>query len=82
MARTTVRVTEATRETLRELAQESHQTMQAVLERAVEAYYREVFLERTNVEYAKLREDPVAWAEEMEERRAWGIALRDAPNEG
>ena len=80
MARTTVRVTEATRETLRELAQESHETMQAVLEKAVKAYHRQRILDLSNEAYARLREDPAAWAEEQEEREAWGIALRDGHN--
>jgi len=37
----------------------------------VEQYRRQVFLEKANEEYARLRADPEAWAEELAERELW-----------
>jgi hypothetical protein len=51
--------------------------MQAVLEKAVEAYRRKLFLEEVNRAYAELREDPDAWANLESERAAWDSTLAD-----
>ncbi len=77
MSTTTVRINEATHATLRGLAGDMHESMQAVLAKAVEAYWRQRFLNAANVEFARLRADPVAWAEELEERRLWDTTLLD-----
>jgi predicted transcriptional regulator len=63
MGQTTVRITETTRDALRELAHHEDEPMQAVLERAVEEYRRKRFIERVNDGYAALRADPKAWKE-------------------
>ena len=52
--------------------------MQSVIDQAVEAYRRRRFLEAANEEYARLRADPTAWGEELEERRLWDSTLLDA----
>ena len=70
MVQTTVRITEATRQTLRELAAADRASMQAVLERAVEDYRRRRFLENVNAGYAALRSDATAWSEHERERDA------------
>ena len=77
MAATTVRLTEDTRDRLRELARATNESMQEVLAKAVEAYRRSWVLEQTNRAYAQLREDPAAWAEVQEERAAWDATLAD-----
>jgi hypothetical protein len=51
--------------------------MQAILDEAVEAYRRRIFLKRANTAFAVLRSDPDAWKEEQEERAAWDVALND-----
>lgn len=76
-ARTTVRITEETRERLRALARDCDESMQEVLAQAVEAYRRNWILEQSNAAWARLREDPVAWAAELEERRIWEGTLAD-----
>jgi len=48
MQSTTVRVNLTTHKVLTRLAEETHFSIQTVLNKAVEAYRREVFLERTN----------------------------------
>ena len=80
MSTTTVRVTEETHTALRELADETGESIRALLAKAVEAYRRQHFLEAANADYARLRADPTAWAEELEERRLWDTALLDRTN--
>lgn len=74
---TTVRISEETHETLRELARESGESLQAVLAKAVEQYRRQRLLGLTNAAYARLRADPEAWREEQAERAAWEATLAD-----
>jgi predicted transcriptional regulator len=81
VARTTVRITEETREKLRDLARESNEPMQNVLTKAVDAYRRRVFLEKANVEFAQMREDPASWATELAERQTWDATLSDGLKE-
>jgi hypothetical protein len=73
----TVRVTEATQRTLRDLAQEMDEPIQEVVSIAVEAYRRQRLLEQTNAAYAALRADPEGWREELEEREHWDNTLAD-----
>src|SRR5713226_2248020 len=54
MANATIRISEQSRQTLRELAAQSGQTMQAVADRAIEEYRRQRFLEAVNADYAAL----------------------------
>ena len=77
MATTTVRVDDQTHATLRELSCDMRESMQAILAKAVEAYRRQQFLIAANADYARLRADPEAWAEELEERRLWDNTLMD-----
>lgn len=77
MATATVRVTHETRVTLQRIAEESGQSMQSVVAKAVEQYKRQLLLQRTNEAYAALRAQPDRWADEQEERRAWEAALAD-----
>jgi hypothetical protein len=42
-----------------------------------EAARREAFWEEVDASYARLRDDPVAWDEELEERRLWEATLLD-----
>jgi predicted DNA-binding protein len=77
MSSATVRISLATREKLRSLTSETGETMQAILDEAVEVYRRQLFLKRANEAFAALRNDPNAWKEEQEERVAWDITLED-----
>jgi predicted transcriptional regulator len=77
MQSTTIRVRSQTHKTLARLAKENHSSMQAVLNEALEAYRREVFLRRTNRAYAELRNDAAAWARYEKELEAWDGALED-----
>jgi hypothetical protein len=71
MGQAMVRLNAHTHQVLREMAQADHQSMQAVLEKAVEEYRRRRFLEDVNAAYAALRNDPEAWQEIQAERAEW-----------
>ena len=74
---TTIRVSEKTRATLRELALEVGVPMHEVAAKAVELYRRQHLLQATNAAYAALRGDPEAWQELQAERAAWETTLAD-----
>lgn len=77
MAGTTVRIPESTRQTLHALADESGETQQRIVEKAVEAYRRQRILERTSAAYTALRNDPERWRELQDERAEWDNTLSD-----
>ena len=77
MASTTVRVSEPTHRTLRELSEQLGESMQGILDQAIEDYRRKRLLERANFGYAALRSDPEAWNEELTERTDWEATLSD-----
>ena len=72
-----MRISERTRESLRELAQAEQASMQSVLERAVEQYRRQLLFQELDAAYAKLQEDPEAWSAIEAERRTWDTTLGD-----
>jgi hypothetical protein len=51
--------------------------MQEILERAIEGYRRERFLEEVNAAYAALRQNSKEWKEMQAERRQWETTLGD-----
>lgn len=51
--------------------------MQSIVEKAVEKYKRELFLESLSQDFKKLRENKEAWDKEIEERRLWENTLFD-----
>lgn len=77
MSTPTVRVSETTRRVLKEIAQETGQTMTETLEKAVDAYRRKVFFEQLNAGYAEWRADAKAWADMEHERQLLNNTLRD-----
>jgi hypothetical protein len=81
MPSATVRISLATRETLRLIATQTGESMQSTLDKAIEAYRRQQFLERANAAFAALRDDPEAWQVEQEERAAWDATLADGLEE-
>ena len=62
---------------LRQIAKEEQESIQTVLDKAIEHYRRERFLHSANVDFAALKRDPNAWREELRERELWEHALAD-----
>jgi predicted transcriptional regulator len=83
MSTTTIPISEMAHQILRELAEQTGQSMSDVLDKALDAYRRKLFFEQLNAGYAALRADPQAWAEELEQRKLWDATLTDGldPNE-
>jgi hypothetical protein len=77
MSAPTVRISEASHQVLKELAEQTGQTMMEVLDKALDAYRRKVFFEQLNAGYAELRADPEAWAKHLAERQVWDATLMD-----
>ena len=81
MAQATISVQEETLNTLEQLARQEGQPVESVLAEAVEAYRRQRFLEHANAAFARLREDPQAWQDELDERKMWDTTLSDGVGE-
>src|SRR5947209_2000933 len=77
MSAPTVRISEASHQILRELAEQTGNTMMDVLDRALDSYRRKLFFERLNAGYGELRADPKAWAAHLAERKLWEATLMD-----
>ncbi len=80
---TTVRISEASHRRLRELADQSGQPMQIVLDKAIERYRREQFWRELDAAYAAIQSDPEALSAEKAEQALWDKTLMDGldPNE-
>jgi predicted transcriptional regulator len=77
MSAPTVRMSKATHRKLKTLAAQTKQPMIDVLDKAVEAYQRQLFFEKVNAGYAALRRDRQAWSEHTAERKSWEKTLVD-----
>ena len=82
MAGITVKIDPQTYATLKETVAETGEPMIDVLAKAVEAYRRRTFLDRLNSDFANLRKDHRAWADDQAEREAWDATLADDLEEG
>jgi hypothetical protein len=78
---TQTRILWTTHERLARLADETGRTHQDVIDVALRAYERNLFLENLNKDFALLRSNESAWAEEVEERAEWDSTLGDADPE-
>lgn len=77
MASQTVRITSRAHYNLRELAAQFDESMQALIEEAVEELKRKKMFEKANAIYAELRSNPEVWEEIEAERAVWDGTLAD-----
>lgn len=77
MPELTVSVSETTHKTLLKLAETSGETIQTVLDKAIESYRRYSFLVQNNQAFAALKQNEELWQEELAERQAWDQAIAD-----
>src|SRR5437868_1763528 len=77
MSEVPVPISEGVRKLLEELARQTGQSLQAILGQALEDYRRKVFFEGLAADYAALKADPQAWAEELAERQLCDQTLMD-----
>lgn len=73
----TVRISKTSWLALRQIAAQAGEPMQTVLDKAIETYRRQCFLQKANEAYAAFRENTEAWQEEIAERKSWDITLDD-----
>ncbi len=77
MLSVTVRIANETRNTLKTLAHQEGESMQSVLEKAIEFYRRQRFLEEVNSAYARLKGDSAAQKEWEKELKVWDSTSAD-----
>jgi hypothetical protein len=73
----TVRNSRLSHSLLRELADESDETMMEVLDKALRSYRNATLLAGLEADYRALRDDPMAWADEVKERESWDGTVFD-----
>ena len=72
-----LRVSARCQDTLRELAAQTGESMQSMVDEAVELYRRQRFLEAVNAAYTPLRQNAETWRAIERERSEWDIVLGD-----
>jgi hypothetical protein len=72
-----MRVSPASWKSLRDISDSANESMQAILDKAVETYRRQFFLEQMNKGFAALKANPDAWRQELAERAEWDVTLKD-----
>jgi hypothetical protein len=72
-----IRISPRSKAVLRTLAKQEGKPMQAILDKAIEHYQRDKFLDEVNAAFATLRSDPKAWKNEQAERALWDKTLID-----
>ena len=77
METTTIKISSYSYKILQEIADKYGDNLENILEKAIEDYRRKLFLEKANLAFADLRNNPEAWEEELEERSAWDVTLTD-----
>ncbi len=77
MPSTTVRINPITHQILRRLADTSKQSMQAVLDKAIQSYSEHYFWDDVEQAYARLKSNPAHWQDELNERKQWEATLFD-----
>ena len=73
----TVRINPQSHRKLKSLAEEMGESMPVVLEQAIEGLRRQRFLDQAANDFARLRQDKQAWADELAERKVWDKTSKD-----
>jgi predicted DNA-binding protein len=72
-----IRVNQESYNALKKLEADLGIPKQEIIEKALEKLLRENLLEQANEAYEQLRNNPQAWASELEERKEWETTLSD-----
>ena len=76
-----VGISENAHKTLLQLAENSGDTIQSILDLAVENYRKYIFLMQANEAFTALRNNEVLWQEELAERQLWAETIADGIEE-
>jgi len=77
MSSATVRISPRSHQTLRSLSKLTGDSLQAVLDRAIEEERRRLFFDKLDAGYAAINNDPAAKREFDRERDEWDVTLKD-----
>jgi hypothetical protein len=77
MTTSSIDVTDGTHRVLHALSQQTGKSISEILDKAVEEYRRKIFFEGVDRDYAALKADPEAWAQEVQERQLFNNTLMD-----
>ena len=72
-----VRISSQSYQILKTLAQDNSQTMQSLIDQALEDLRRRKILEATNEAFSTLKANQDLWQEEIAERKVWENTLSD-----
>lgn len=72
-----VRISSQSYQILKSLSQEKGQSMQSVIDQAIEDLRRRKMLEATNDAFSALKADKKEWEDELKERGLWENTLLD-----
>ncbi len=72
-----VRISSQSYQILKSLSQDKGQSMQSVIDEAIEDLRRRKMLEATNEAFSTLKADKKAWKDELKERELWENTLSD-----
>jgi len=81
MQSTTVRISHKSRVILQEIVTREKESMQTILQKALENYRRQVFLKKCSDAYAALKADDKTWKAELSEQEAWDSTIGDGLEE-
>lgn len=70
-----VNISDTAHKILIELSAQEGSSIDTILDRAVELYRRQKFLEQANVTFQALKNNPNEWEEELKERELWDNSL-------
>ena len=77
MSSVNVRVSSQSYQLLKSMAQDFGQSMQSLIDEALEDLRRRKMLEANNAAFSALKADKKAWKEELKERELWENTLAD-----
>jgi hypothetical protein len=78
MSTSSIPISEKSQQMLQELVEQTGQSITEILDKALDAYRRQLFFKQLNAGYAALRADSETWAEELRERELWDAILMDS----
>jgi predicted CopG family antitoxin len=81
MSSVNVRISANSYQILKTLSQGKGQSMQSVIDQAIEDLRRRKMLEATNLAFTEMKADKTAWQEEIAEREIWANTLSDGVEE-
>lgn len=81
MSELKVDISDTTHKTLLKLANSSGESIQVILDKAIENYRRSLFLMQANEAFAVLKQNKALWRGELAERQTWDKTVADGIDE-